>query len=69
MIQGVKLGTHKICTYMPSRSVEVCVLAWLLFGNAATKRSSKSQCRCGKGCGHKRGSSGVVNDDSYCDKF
>ena len=33
-------------------------------------KSSKSRlCGCGKGCGHKWGSSGVAYDDSYCDKF
>ena len=29
----------------------------------------KSKGRCGKGCGHKKGSNGVAYDDSYCDKF
>ena len=38
MIQDVKLGTHKIGTLYVCHQ-QVCVLARLLFGNAATKRS------------------------------
>ena len=37
MIQDVKLDTHKIGTYNVCHQ-QVCVLARLLFGNAATKR-------------------------------
>ena len=43
---------------------QVCVLARLLFGNAAMKRSfiriKSSKSGCGKGCGHNNGSSAVV---------
>ena len=61
MIQDVKLGIHKI-----SSSVRSCsVFIWKCRNEA--KRSINMGVE--KGCGHKRGSSGVAYDDSYCNKF
>ena len=65
MIQDVKLGTHKIGTYM--YAINKC--AFLLGFYLEMPLQKVNLCGCGKGCGHKNGSSCVAYDDSYCDKF
>ena len=67
MMPDVKLGTHKIGTYYVCHQ-QVCILARLLFGNAATKQSFNKIIK-------KLVWKGVWQQEwlkwcnSYCDKF
>ena len=66
MIPYVKLSTHRIGTYRYAISKCTFLLGFYL----EMKQSFKNhQCGCEKGHGHKRGSSGVAYDDSYCANF
>ena len=69
MIQDVKLGTHRIGTYMYAISKCAFLLGFRLDIKFQKPRRKSSKSQCGKGCGHKKCSNGVAYDDSYCDKF
>ena len=70
------------CICIPSTSVRSCLVKcrnkadlflfinkWVWKGvhqQVGVERGSSTS-GCGKGCGHKRGSSGVAYDDSHCE--
>ena len=77
MIQDVKLGTHRIGTYilicMPSVSVRSCsAFVWKISSKNLhffRRKSSKINNVGVERCGHKKCSNSVAYDESHCDKF
>ena len=65
MIQCVKLATQNQYLYV----CQVCVLAWLLFGNGDPFLAKNHLNVGGERGVNTRGCSGVAYDDSYCEKF